>query len=382
MTVQMCKRCIMDSSVPYIQFDENGVCNYCKIHDSLEAQFPPGEAGKAALDKIVAEIKKSGRGKKYDCVLGLSGGTDSTYALYVAKGFGLRPLVVHYDNGWNTETGIHNIENAIQKLGVDLFTYVENWEEFKDFQRSLFKASTPDLEVLTDIRIKFVLYAVAAREGIKYVINGSSFRTEGKIPPLWSYGDSKYLNSVQARFGSKKLKTIRTLSTFETLHFTMIKRIKIIQILNYIDYSKDAAAKVLAEKIGWRDTGGHHYESTITRFTYGYLLPMKFKIDKRRTHFSARVRAGLMSRDEALDKIEKVPLSPEQATQDKAYIAKKLDFTAEEFDVILAAPPKTFMDYPNNFKMIYRFRKPIILVYKTFLGSVPYTLTLMDHAEG
>ena len=379
--IQICKRCIMDSTVPFIEFDHNGICNYCKIHDSLEKQYPLGEEGRKSLERIVTKIKNDGVGKKYDCVLGVSGGTDSTYALYLAKKLGLRPLAVHYDNGWDTETGIHNIENSTKKLGVDLFTYVEKWDEIKDFQKSFFKASTPDIEVLTDIRIKYVLYAVAAKQGVKYIINGSSFRTEGKIPPLWSYGDSTYLQSIQKRFGSKKLKTVRTLNMIENVYFTFLKGIKVIQILNYVEYSKDAAGKELAKEVDWKDYGGHHYESTITRFCYGYLLPVKFRIDKRRTHFSARMRSGLMTREEALEKIKQIPLSKEKAEEDMKYIMKKLDFSEEEFRAILSSAPKTFMDYPNNFNIVYTFRKPIILFYKSFLGTVPYTLTLMEHAK-
>ena len=378
---KICTRCIMDSSVPYIRFDENGECNYCKIQDSLDDQYPLGKEGEKRLNRLLERIKKDGENDKYDCIVGVSGGTDSTYTLYLTKKFGLRPLAVTYDNGWGTEISANNIKNAIDKLKVDLFTFDEDWGEFKELQKAFFRASTPDVEVISDARIKYTLYKVASDNNIRYIINGHSFRTEGKIPPTWSYGDSRYIYSVNKRFGKNKLKTIKIQTLYENLFYSLIKKIKIVRLLDYFDYSKERASKFLEKKMNWKDYGGHHYESIITRFCYSYYLPKKFNIDKRRSHFSARVRSGQMTREAALQKIKELPISEKQARDDIKYIIKKLEFTDSEFERILKAKPKTFLDYPNNYNIIYQFRKPIKFLSKFFLTSTPYTLFLMDHAK-
>lgn len=227
-TKKICSRCILDTTVPEIKFDENGVCNYCKLHDRLEEKYTLNEEGQRKLNGLVEEIKSDGKGKKYDCIVGVSGGTDSTYTLYVVKKMVLRPLAVHLDNGWNSEIAVRNIKNAVAKLGVDLHTIVLDWEEFKDIQLSFLKASVPDAEIPTDIAILGALFKAAADEKIRYVINGHSFRTEGNSPIGWSYMDGRYVKSVQKIFGSKKLKTFTNVTIFDLLYYLILKRVRFV----------------------------------------------------------------------------------------------------------------------------------------------------------
>lgn len=376
---QICKKCVMDSTVPFISFDMDGVCNYCKLHEDLDRQHPSGIEGEKILSNLIYRIKKEGSNKKYDCVIGISGGTDSTYTLYLVKKLGLRPLAVHYDNGWNTETSVNNIQMALSKMGVDLYTFVENWEEFKEFQKSFLRASTPEIDVPTDERIKYVLIETAAKHGIKYILDGRCYKTEGKIPPLWSYADVRYVNYIKKRFSKKPIHTIKTFSIFNKFYYGIIKHIKIIHILNFMDYNKEEAKRIIQKELEWKDYGGHHFENTYTRFSYSYYLPIKFNIDKRKTHLSAQVRSGQITRDFAIIELAKPPITNEQAMEDKKYIAGKLDLSIEEFNEIINSAPKYFIDYPNNFKFVYTFRKPIIYIYRKLFGTVPYTLSLMEN---
>lgn len=379
MKTKICSRCILDSNVPGITFDDRGVCNYCKIHDEIEKQHPLNETGQQKLNEIIEEIKSRGKDKKYDCILGVSGGTDSTYILYMAKKLGLRPLAVHVDNGWNSEIAVTNIKNAITKLDIDLHTVVLDWEEFKDLQIAFLKASVPDVEIATDHAIEAVLYRVAAEEDVHYIVQGHSFRSEGKIPVLWGYGDWRYIKSVYKTFSkTKRLKNFPKLSLFDFMYYFTIKRIKEIRLLYFMDYRKEEAKKILKDELGWRDYGGKHYESIYTRFIQSYLLPKKFNIDKRKVHFSALIRSGQMTRDEAFEKIKEPPISEVQAREDREYVIKKLGLTEEEFKEILSAELKTFLDYPTYYPVIKRLRVPIRLAYRFVSPSTPAFLLLKD----
>lgn len=376
---QMCSRCILDSSVPGTTFDDKGVCSYCKIHDISDEQHPLGETGQRKLNEIVDRIKSKGKNKKHDCIIGVSGGADSTYILYLAKKLGLRPLAVHLDNGWNSEIAVTNMKNATTKLGVELHTVVADWEEFKDLQVAFLRASTPDVEIPTDQAIMAVLLRVAAEKDIQYVVYGHSFRTEGKMAVLWSYGDWRYIRSVYKKFGrTKKLKNFPRLSLFDYAYYYGVKRIKDIRLLNFVDYRKEIATGIIEEELGWQDYGGKHYESTYTRFVASYLLPEKFNIDKRKIYLSALVRSGQMSRDEALQEIQEPPISKEQAREDREYVIQKLGVTDEEFEEILSAEPKTFLDYPTYYPIIKRLRGPLRLAFKFISPTTPQLLLLRD----
>jgi N-acetyl sugar amidotransferase len=370
--VQTCSRCLMDSSILGIRFDDKGVCNFCKIHEEWNEQFQLNEENKQKLENLIEDIKKDGRNKRYDCIIGVSGGTDSTYTLYLAKKFGLRPLAVHFDNGWDTEVAVSNIKKATEKLNIDFYTYVVDWEEFKDIQIAFLKASVPDVEIQTDIAIKGMVYRVAKNNNVKYIITGADFRTEGKIPLGWTYMDGKYIKSVHKKFGKKKLKTFPNFTLYDRFYYTFIKKIKLRSILDLVDYNKEEARKIIEKELGWKSYGGKHYESVYTRFIQSYLLPKKFNIDKRIVHYSALIRSGQMNREEALYKLKnESPYPEDKIKEDKDYVIKKLGLSKEEFEKILAQPPKTFLDYPTYFPLISSLKKPLKLIYRTISTAPP-----------
>lgn len=361
---KICSRCILDTTVPSIRFDEKGVCNYCKIHDEMEKKYPLNEQGQQRLNQLVNEIKSKGKNNEYGCVVGISGGTDSTYCLYLAKKLGLRPLAVHLDNGWNSDIAVNNMEKAVTKLDIDLKTVTCDWKEFKNLQISFLKASVPDAEIPTDIAIHSVLYQVAAEEGIHYIINGHSFRAEGTTPLGWTYMDGRYIKSVNKKFWETKMKSFPNLTISNLLYYVFVKRIKTVRLLYYLDYRKEDTKKILEKELGWEYYGGHHFESIYTRFVASYLLPEKFNIDKRKIEYSALVRSNQMTRDEALEKIKEPPISEAQLREDRDYVIKKLGLTEAEFEEILSAKPKTFLDYPTYYSIIKKLRVPIKLACK------------------
>ena len=363
---KICSRCISGSSIPGIRFDGE-ICNFCKVHDELEKQFPLDESGQQRLNQLVGRMKLKGQNKKYDCVVGFSGGTDSTYCLYLAKKMGLRSLAVHLDNGWDTDIATNNIRKAVAKLSVDLKTVTCNWEEFKDLQISFLRASVPDAEIPTDIAIIATLYRVAAEEGIHYVLNGHSFRAEGVSPQGWTYMDGRYIRSIHKKFKNGKLRSFPNLTISNLLYYVLIKKIQVVPFLAYIDYSKENSKNILEKELGWTDYGGHHHESTYTRFVSSYLLPKKFKIDKRIIEYSAYVRSGQMTRDEALEKI-KEPLSEDKKLVQ--YVIDRLGLTSAEFQNIMSAEPKTFLDYPTYYPFIRAMRFPIWVACK--LNLLPH----------
>lgn len=355
---KICSRCISDTSIPGIRFDNRGICNFCKAHDELGKQFPLNESGQRKLNKLLDRIKTKGKNKKYDCIAGVSGGTDSTYCLYVAKKLGLRPLAVHLDNGWDSEIAVNNMQKTTAELGVDLRTITCDWDEFKDLQISFLKASVSDVEIPTDIAIISTLFQVAVKEGVHYVLNGHSFRMEGLSPTGWTYMDGAYIRSVHKSFGGTKLRRFPNLTISALLYYVLVKRIQYVPLLQYIDYRKEDAKKILEAELDWADYGGHHLESIYTRFTINSLLPKKFNIDKRIVEYSAYIRSGQMTREQALKELEQ-PL-PEDDEIVK-YVIERLGLSDEEFEQILSSEPKTFLDYPTYYPIIRASRVPIKL---------------------
>ncbi len=362
---KVCNKCVMDThGNDEIYFDKKGICNYCYEYDEkfkIRVQHD-----KASLDNIVKKIKKAGEYKEYDCVIGVSGGVDSTYTAYLTHDLGLRPLAVHFDNGWNSELAIHNIQKILDKLNIDLFTYVVDWEEFKDLQTSFLKSSTPDGEIPTDHAILATLYDIANNHNIKYIISGNNFISEGVMPRKWAYGhiDFKYIKSVHRIYGSKKLKSYPRLNLLKFLWFTFFKGIKSISILNYVDYKKDVAMETITEKLDWKYYGGKHYESNYTKFFQGFILPKKFNIDKRKLHLSALILSNQISKQQAL-KILKEPIYPkDEVSRDTDYFKKKLDFNIQDFEKLLKDKPKTFFDYPNNYHFHSYLRKTLAFLRK------------------
>lgn len=369
-TNRICTRCLMDDTVPGITFDENGECTFCKIHDDLEKKFPMNDETPKRLQVLVDKIKHDGKGKEYDCIVGVSGGRDSTYTLYNAVKLGLRPLAVHFDNGWNSEIAVQNIESACNILNVDLHTHVADWEEFKDLQRSFLFASVPDAEVPTDWVIFSVLFAEAAQYNVKYIVHGHSFRTEGTTPLTWTYMDGKYVQDVQKRFGTTKLKSFPNLSILKFIYYSLVKKIQQIRILYYIPYNEKEVLETLENELGWRNYGDKHHESKYTAFFQAYILTRKFNIDKRKLHYSAKVRNGQLTREEALEIIKQDPFTDGIEALD--YCLKKLDLTYEDFDKIMNAPIKSFKDYKSYYSLVKKLKKPISWGNK--IGIVPDTV--------
>ncbi|MCU0337084.1 MAG: N-acetyl sugar amidotransferase [Sediminibacterium sp.] len=356
---KICSRCIMDTSDPNIEFNDEGVCNHClRYENELHRRVFIGDEASSKLKSLVDKIKNAGKGKEYDCIIGVSGGVDSTYVAYLTKQLGVRPLAVHFDNGWNSELAVSNIEKTLDHLGIDLYTYVIDWEEFKDLQLSFLKASTPDGEIPTDHAINALLFREADKRGIKYIINGMNFAAESISVPGWAYGHSdwKYIKSVQKIFGSVKLKRYPKYTFFNLFWWNVVKQIKVISILNYVDYKKDAVMEILQSELGWVYYGGKHYESVYTRFFQGYILPKKFGIDKRKAHLSDLIKSGQISRETALQEIEKPGYEEQLFRQDKDFVIKKFELNEASFDAIMSLSPKTFRDYPNNYAKVQRLK--------------------------
>lgn len=367
---EICTRCLMDDTVQGIEFDKNGECTFCKIHDELENKFPLDRETPEKLRVLIEKIKKEGKNKEYDCIVGVSGGRDSTYTLYNAVKLGLRPLAVHFDNGWNSEIAVRNIKNACEILNVDLHTHVADWEEFKGLQRSFLFASVPDAEVPTDWIIFSVLFDEAINNKVKYIIHGHSFRTEGTTPLTWTYMDGKYIKDVQKRFGKTKLKSFPNMGLVKYIYYSLIKKIQQIRILYYFEYYENEVLRVLENELGWKNYGDKHHESKYTAFFQSYILTRKFNIDKRKLHYSAKVRNGQITREEALKVIEKDPFTGGKELID--YCLKKLDLTQQEFVEIMKSPIKSFKDYKTYYPLVKAMKKPIAWGNKA--GIIPDTV--------
>jgi N-acetyl sugar amidotransferase len=341
----------MDTSDPNITFDDKGVCNHCtKYFTIMDRYFSDTQAAQDVFTRTIAQIKSDGKGRKYDCVIGVSGGVDSTYVAWKVKEIGLRPLAVHLDNGWDSELAVHNIEKVLKNLDIDLFTYVIDWEEFKDLQISFLKASTPDIEIPSDHAIVATLYRAAAKVGVKYIIRGANIATECILPGAWSQGHSdwKYIKNIHKKFSARKLHSFPQFSFLGYAAFKYFRGIRDFNILNYLPFNKQEAMDLIQQQLGWQNYGGKHYESIYTRFYQGYILPVKFGFDKRRAHLSTLVCSKQILREEALAQMASDPYpSEEMKQQDKEYVIKKLRLTEKEFEEIMKTPPKKFSNYPS-----------------------------------
>ena len=341
----------MNTSDPEIIFDAQGVCNHCHKYDiDIKQRTVSDSTMGARLNMIVEQIKKAGKGKEYDCIIGVSGGVDSTYVAYKTKELGLRPLAVHLDNGWDSELAVKNIEQVLKGLDIELYTHVIDWNEFKDLQLAFLKASTPDSEIPTDHAITALMFEMAKRFGLKYILSGVNVRTESHLPRAWSQGhlDWKYIRAIHRQFGTQRLTSYPHQGLLQSVLDRL--RLKWIDLLNYVNYSKTEAMDVLQNKLGWKYYGGKHYESIYTRFYQGYILPKKFGYDKRRTHLSSLICSGEITREAALKELEKSPYPEDMQKQDREYVVKKLGLTDAEFEAIMTAPSKRFEDYPSYAK--------------------------------
>ncbi|MGV3712637.1 N-acetyl sugar amidotransferase [Pseudolysinimonas sp.] len=351
---QRCTRTIMDTTDPDIWFDENGVSSHAIHFDATFASdLVRAQAGerKGELDAMVAEIKAAGAGKPYDCIIGVSGGVDSTYLVLQAVRLGLRPLIVHFDSGWNSELAVGNIHNLVTTLGLDLYTHVVDWREMKDLQLSFFKASLANCDIPTDHAFGYVAYQQAKKYGIKYILSGGNAATESVLPESWGYNadDAKHLKAVQRRFGSVKLKTYPIMGMFARhIWFPMVRRIQTVRPLNYMPYVYTEAKQDITDSVGWRDYGGKHYESVFTRYFQGYYLPHKFGYDKRLAHYSSLVLSDQLTRDEALALMESTNYPEALRNQDHEFIAKKLGVSVDELEALIELPPVDYTAYPNS----------------------------------
>lgn len=371
---QICTRCILSTDDDaFISFDEHGVCNHCHLFDEEFAKrILPEEERRKKLNELITEIKQAGKGKKYDCIIGVSGGVDSTYVAYLVKEvFGLRPLAVHLDNGWNSELSVSNISSIIKTLDIDLFTHVINWQEFRDVQLAYLKASVIDLETTTDNAIMGILYKTARKHVIKYILNGENFVTEGILPASWIHNklDSRNLKAIHRKFGTrKKLKTFPTISLYKKYFYEKVLGIESIQILNYVDYSNEEARRTIIEKLHWREYGDKHHESIITRFFQTYILPVKFGVDKRRAHLSTLICSGQITREDALIKISRPPHEQQYFQSDKEFVLKKFGLSNQEFEEIMARPVVSHLAYPSVLKTLATIR-PITRLVKKMIYS-------------
>lgn len=362
---QVCTKCIMGTTDPEITFDEEGICSHCHQYKQMISNRKYlSKKEPYALEKLIKRIKRGGMRKKYNCIIGVSGGVDSTYTAYKVKKLGFTPLAVHLDNGWNSEIAVNNMKEALKKLDIDFHTIIADLAEFKDLQLSFLKASTPDIEIPTDHAILSALYGTAVKYKVKYIFIGRNIATEGGGVSAWSqgHGDWRYIKSIQKKFGTKKLKKFPHYGLLEFLYYALIKRIKCISILDYFDYNKEQARAILKKELGWKDYGGKHYESIYTRFVQGYILPKKFGFDKKRLHLSSLIWSGQISRAEAIREMEKNDYPEELQKQDKEFVIKKLGISEEEFEQIMNSPCKNFYDYPSYKKSFYRY-KWLISIY-------------------
>jgi N-acetyl sugar amidotransferase len=364
---QICTQCVMDTTDPDIQFNAAGICNHCLEFEANKSNntYTPEQAA-TLLQNTILQIKKEGIGKPYDCITGVSGGVDSTYLLYLLKQYGLRPLVVHVDNGWNSEMAVQNIEHIITKLQFDLYTRVLNWEEFKELQLAYLQASVLDLEALTDHAISATLFEQANKYGIKYIMAGTNNATEAILPLHWRYAnktnDAVNIKHINKTFRKKKIVDFPLMSFQRYCYYCKVKKIQWVSLLDYVPYNKENAKAIIQQHLHWKDYGGKHYESIITRFYQGYILPLKFGIDKRRAHTSTLIVSGQISRNEALQTLQAPLIDDAILKQDKIFVPKKLGITPQQFDEIMSLPAKSHYDYKTDKQLrslIFKLNKKI-----------------------
>lgn len=370
--MKICTRCIYDERVASITFDAHGVCNYCKQIDELKLQYGTGQKkGEEELMRIIEQIKIDGKGKKYDCVIGVSGGTDSSYMVYMALQWGLRPLAVHYDNTWNSAIATENIRKVLGKLKVDLYTHVTDNKEADDIFKSALYASVAEIEASTDLALAETMYRAANKFNLKYVLEGHSFVTEGITPVGRNYFDGKYIKSIHKMFGKRKMKTYPLMTFSKFMKWTLVKRIQKIRPFWYLDYNKEEARAFLEKEFDWQYYGGHHLENRMTAFFHSYYMPKKFNTDFRNNTLSALVRNGKLQREEALSLYNEPPhLEDELLT----YFKKRLGFSDEEFDRIMKMPTKSWYDYPTYKKRFERLRPLFAILAKKNLVPMSFYL--------
>ena len=370
-TMRRCVRCLYDESVPRIRFGEDGVCNYCHLHDQLEREYPTGQAGRERLEALAQRIRKDGRRKKYDVIVGVSGGCDSSYMLLLAKQLGLRPLAAHFDNTWDSTIAVENIQQVLKGLDVDLYTYVVDNKEYDDIYRSFLKAGTPDTEAPTDIGLAVTLNLACEKYGVRHIFEGHSFRTEGISPLGWIYMDGKYIQSVQRTFGTYPLKTFPNMLLPAFLKWTVLLRIEKHRPLYYMDYVKKNAMEILTSQLGWKWYGGHHLENRFTAFWHTYYMPRRYGVDTRLLGYSALVRSGQMSRPHGLELLAR---DQEYDPELLEMVKKRLGLPDDDFERLMNLPKRTYRDFKTYKKTFERLGWLFWILYK--LNRVPKSFYL------
>jgi N-acetyl sugar amidotransferase len=364
----MCARTVMDTTDPEIRFDADGVSNHWhEYQETTRAHLLSPADSQIELARVLSTVRDWGKKRQYDCVLGLSGGVDSSYLAHLAVESGLRPLVVHFDNGWNTELAVSNIERLVKGLNLDLYTFVMDWPEFRDLQRSYFKASVLDLEVPTDHMIFGALYQIARTRGLKVILSGANVVTEAILPRQWYYPkfDLANLRDIHKQYGTLPLRKLPAMGLAQMIYYGAACGIIQVKLLDLVPYDKQAAKSLLTEKYGWRDYGGKHYESVFTRFYQGYILPRKFNIDKRKAHLSNLICSGQMTRKAALDELARPTYELQLQKEDKIYVAKKLGFAQDEFEHVLNLQNRSHAEFATDARWrkryftVMRLAKPI-----------------------
>jgi N-acetyl sugar amidotransferase len=353
--LRICSRCIYDERVSGIEFDAEGVCNYCRQVDALVDQYGTGgPKGARQLEILLDEIRRAGRGKRYDCVIGVSGGTDSSYLVHLAKKeWGLRPLAVHYDNTWNTAVATQNIRRVLSALDVDLYTHVIDNKEADDIFTAFFRAGVAEIEASTDLALAEVMNRAAWKYGVRYIIEGHSFVTEGITPVGRNYFDGKYIQSIHDRYGMRKRASYPLMTFNNMLFWSVAARLKKIRPFWYMDYSKEQARALLEEEYGWEYYGGHHLENRMTAFFHSVYAPQKFGTDFRNNTLSALARQGLISREEAWARYQQKPHIEDELV---AYFQKRLGFSENEYKSVMAEPPRSWHEFPTYKRRFEKWR--------------------------
>lgn len=353
-TYQICDQCVMDTSDPKISFNEDGVCDHCTtFHADIRPHWHDNEHGLQALERVVKKMKQESQGKDFDCIVGMSGGIDSSYLVHLAKEkFGLNPLVFHVDAGWNSQIAVNNIEKLVDKLNLDLYTEVINWKEMQDLQRAFFKSAVPHIDTPQDHAFFATMYKFAEQHRVKYILTGANYSTECiRNPKDWMYyqSDSKQLLDIHRKFGTVPLKTFPTTKILKhKVYLPYVKGIRVIRPLNHVPYIKKDAVELLKETYGWQPYPQKHFESRFTRFYESYWLPQKFGYDVRRVQFSSLILTGQMTRQEALSELEKPAHDPSTIDDDCRFVADKLNISVETLKDYMALPNKTYRDYRSN----------------------------------
>lgn len=371
---QVCSNCVMDSSDSAIVFDKFGVCDHCNtFYTNVRPNWDTGEKGKAKLAQMVETIREAGKGKDFDCIIGMSGGIDSSYLVYAAKEImGLRPLVFHVDAGWNSQIAVNNIERLVDGLGLDLFTEVIDWEEMKDLQRAFFRAGVPHVDTPQDHAFFATMYKFATQNGVRHILTGANISTECIRNPIeWMYyqSDSDQIRDIHRRFGERPLRSFPLTSIlWHKVWLPYARGIRVLRPLNHMPYIKHEARQLLIERFGWQPYPQKHFESRFTRFYESYWLPERFGYDVRKVQLSSLIVTGQMSREEALAELAKPPYDASTIDQEVEFVAKKLDMSVEELKACMSLPRKTYQDYDNQ-ERIYRLGARVMRLLGFELGG-------------